>query len=108
MPAAADSVVDDAALVMSELATNAVRAGCSSMSVAIDVHRQHLRLGVQDDAPGWPRRLPGGPADPNGRGLAIIDALSERWGAEQSEAGKEVWAELPFPDGVAAELACQL
>jgi len=108
LPAGEAVVADDAALVMSELATNAVLAGCSTMSVAVDVHRSYVRLGVSDDAPGWPRRTAGDPADLHGRGLVIVDALSERWGADQTDDGKEVWAELAIPAGLAPQLACQL
>jgi anti-sigma regulatory factor (Ser/Thr protein kinase) len=108
LPAADATVSDDTALVISELATNAVRAGCSTLSVAVEVHRSHVRLGVRDDAPGWPQQLAGGPGDLNGRGLVIVDTLSQRWGARHTDAGKEVWAELSVPEDVAQHVSCQL
>ena len=37
-----------------------------------------------------------GADDTSGRGVAIIEALSERWGYSAVPGGKVVWAELPL------------
>jgi hypothetical protein len=39
---------------------------------------------------------------PGGRGLALVDQLSSRWGTERYTGGKTVWFVLPSSD---AELA---
>ncbi|MGW1746456.1 ATP-binding protein [Streptomyces sp. NPDC002092] len=36
-----------------------------------------------------------GPEDLGGRGLFLVDALSESWGVRPRSTGKTVWAHLP-------------
>jgi hypothetical protein len=55
---------------------------------------------VWDNGPGGPRRAQPGTDDENGRGLAIIDALTGRnWGWRHTpcSGGKVIWAALPVP-----------
>ena len=66
-------MIDDYLLVVSELTTNAVKAGCTAVSITVEVHRDHLRIAAHDDGPGVPR--PGTarrPDDRGGRGLPIV------------------------------------
>jgi anti-sigma regulatory factor (Ser/Thr protein kinase) len=92
--------VGDAELVVSELLTNAIQAGCSTAVVNVSLHPSHVLLSVQDDAPGQPQsRLPL-PEDEHGRGLHVVGQLVRRWGVRRIEGGKEVWAELAYPPGV--------
>lgn len=86
--------MNDAALVLSELASNAVRHAASTFSVAVRVERSALQLAVHDAAP-----LPAGACEEGltprpGHGLAVIDAIATRWGVERTGEGKVVWAEL--------------
>jgi anti-sigma regulatory factor (Ser/Thr protein kinase) len=87
-------LVDSAALVVTELATNAVRHTPSDFSVSL--HRSHdaVRVAVGDSDPGPPRPRASGIDEPNGRGLLLIGGMSERWGHEFVGDGKLVWAEL--------------
>jgi hypothetical protein len=94
-------------VVLSELVTNAVQAGCSALTVNLDLHRSHLRLLVDDDAPGWPTPAVADIDDVRGRGLAIVAGLTRSWGVQVAPNGKRVWAELPVPHGVAADLQCR-
>jgi anti-sigma regulatory factor (Ser/Thr protein kinase) len=86
--------VDDAALVASELATNAVVHARSGFSVEVHVEGEALRVTVGDTAPApaaaWrvqPRH-----------GLSIVGALCNRWRVSPMERGKAVSAELAVGD----------
>ena len=35
--------------------------------------------------------------DEEGRGLHLIESLSQRWGARRTENGKSVWCQFPLP-----------
>lgn len=87
-------LVQDAALVVSELAANAVVHARSSFWVSITLCASTLRVDVADGGPIAP-----GPASQDwvprqGRGLGLIDALCTRWGTHASTKGKVVWGEL--------------
>jgi GAF domain-containing protein/anti-sigma regulatory factor (Ser/Thr protein kinase) len=90
----AASVVDDAALVASELVTNAVLHGQGRPRLTIERNGPAVRIGVHDSSPDRP--LPGALRDDTmtGRGLRLVEALASRWGVEPTPDGKEVWAEL--------------
>ena len=102
------ALADDAGLVVSELVTNAVAAGSTQVEVRLEVHRDHVRLAVGDDADGLPALRAAGPTDPRGRGLAIVAAVSRSWGVERSTLGKHVWALLPVVGPLAAKVPCTL
>lgn len=91
-------VCDRALLVLSELATNAVRHGSANgcrYQVALTLHTT-LRIEVSDaDSTRIPMPPPPGSFEENGRGLALVDLLAAKWGTElHPPAGKTVWAEL--------------
>ncbi|MFF1717684.1 ATP-binding protein [Streptomyces sviceus] len=88
----------DAALLASELCTNALLHGCLRdrlFRVETTLTNTTLRIAVTD-----PRgeRLPGTspshPDDQFGRGLLIVRVLAGRWAVERLTVGKTVWAEL--------------
>lgn len=88
------ALVDLAALVISELATNAIAHGGSPFTATVSRLPDSVRLSVRDDSPSMPvPRVPGA-AQPGGRGLVIVAALSRRWGTVARPGGKVVWAEL--------------
>ena len=92
--AVAQGLVDDAVLCVSELVTNAVEAGCTSVTLRVDADDESVRVSLVDDAPGRPEPRASGPQDLRGRGLKIIGALSRAWGVDPVGSGKEVWVEL--------------
>ncbi len=90
---------DDLALVVSELVTNAVRAGSPTVRVAIGEDGRRVVLRVTDEAAGWPAERAADANDPGGRGLPLVRALSTDWGVQPQGNGKVVWAELVVPVG---------
>lgn len=91
-----DMLLDDAALVLSELVTNALRAGGMSFTVHLEVWPGRLRVTVSDSAPGRPHLRQPGVHETTGRGLQVVATLADDWGvtARDHGGGKQVWAEL--------------
>jgi hypothetical protein len=83
-------------LMVSELATNCVRHVRTRFELMILRTREEIRIEVTDHGGGVPRMRSPGPDDPTGRGLRIVDMLSEQWGVlNQSLSGKTVWFSVP-------------
>lgn len=91
-----EHLTSDAALIISELATNALSHAVSPFRAVVDRRGRGLRIGVEDANEVPLERRPSGAYDVGGRGVAIIEALSERWGSSPVPGGKVVWAELPL------------
>jgi anti-sigma regulatory factor (Ser/Thr protein kinase) len=91
-----DDLVEAAELLVSELVTNAVLHAGSAVEVTVDGRwpGHGVRIEVQDASVAEPR-LGGFDLDSvSGRGLAMVDAISARWGVDQVRTGKRVWFEL--------------
>ena len=91
----AGELADDVALVVTELAANAVVHAHSGFTVALIAGPDVLRISVCDGRPLPPGlAAPALPAAPL-HGLSAVDALASRWGVQPiGHAGKSVWAEL--------------
>jgi anti-sigma regulatory factor (Ser/Thr protein kinase) len=89
-----DRVVPDVELVLSELMTNAIKAGATQVSVELQAHPTRVLVSVEDDAGGRLTIRTPSPTAPGGRGLPIVAALSTEWGVDVQSAGKRVWASL--------------
>lgn len=90
-------VADDAAIVVSELATNAVLHARSTFHVSVGVaagEGEGVRIGVHDESPLQPSLRGYSITSATGRGLRMVDALSASWGSIPLPHRKEVWAEL--------------
>jgi anti-sigma regulatory factor (Ser/Thr protein kinase) len=94
-----EMLTTDAALVVSELATNALSHAVTPFRAVVYRRGGGLRIGVEDatDAPLEPRER--SPEAVSGRGVAIVAALSDQWGFDRVAGGKVVWADLAFPNG---------
>lgn len=95
----ASQAIDRAMLVVSELASNAIRHGHSDFVLTIDttqVDAAHVdvRIEVSDDSQSLPVLAAPDLLAPAGRGLVIVAALSQRWGVTTRPRGKAVWAVL--------------
>ncbi len=53
-----------------------------------------LHVGIDDPNPTLPALRQVRADDEGGRGLWLVDALADRWGAEQLDRGKRVWFEV--------------
>jgi hypothetical protein len=90
----AGDVADDAALVVTELAANAIVHAHSAFTILLSARGDLVRISVRDASP-----VPGAPgaalAPAALHGLGAVDALASRWGVEPlGHAGKTVWVEL--------------
>ncbi|MGQ4385979.1 ATP-binding protein [Streptomyces sp. SAS_270] len=96
--AVCDDTVETAALVVSELVTNAI-VHSAGEHVVCELHDGDdlVRIAVQDEgcAPGEPHPSPERPEEEHGRGLLLVSALCRAWGAQDTGPGLLVWAELP-------------
>lgn len=92
-----EQLAADTALVVTELATNAVLHAGSAFSVSLALSGDTIRISVGDTlplgAPGADQELAAAP----GHGLGVVAAVATRWGVETAPSGKAVWAELPLP-----------
>ncbi|MFF8672594.1 ATP-binding protein [Streptomyces sp. NPDC015242] len=88
-------VLHTAGLVISELLANAVQhADTDHVSMAVRLIDAALRIEVWDSSPVLPRpRLPDDHSE-DGRGLFLVTALTDRYGAKPTPTGKRCWAEI--------------
>lgn len=96
---AGHELYDDAALVVSELAVNAIRHAESGFTVSLDRIDDRVRITVGDADPTPPVRRSADLRAMSGRGLALVDAVAAAWGSSPAEGGKLVWAEVGGPRG---------
>jgi hypothetical protein len=92
-------LVDVVDSVTSELATNAVvHARRDSFRVTLrQLDEGQVQVAVIDHSPALPTLVAADDDCEHGRGLALVEALSQKWGAEPYLRGKRVWAELVVP-----------
>ncbi|MEW1551952.1 ATP-binding protein [Streptomyces tsukubensis] len=97
-----DKDADTAALLLSELFTNAVRHAAGER-VRVIVERpqaDRVHIAVVDRAPHLlPRVREAGGEETSGRGLALVEEIADRWGYQflgdgHRPWGKRVWAEM--------------
>src|SRR4051812_17326564 len=89
-----DDVDEVAALLVSEVATNAVVHARSPMRVSVWCNHGHPRVEVRDDDPTLPREVEPDPFATGGRGMLLVHGLASSWGVNCSDRGKTVWFEL--------------
>lgn len=87
----APEVADEVELMVSELATNAVRHTRAGFEVRVDRDGDRLRIAVADEGDGAPTVKNPEPRSLSGRGLWIVEQLAHDWGIEASGGGKAVW-----------------
>ncbi|WP_344605822.1 ATP-binding protein [Streptomyces glaucus] len=95
-----DSLGDLAALLVSELVTNALRYATGPIGLRLTHPCERdgvLLVEVSDSLPDLPRERVARPEDESGRGLHLVASSAHRWGIRPCPAGKTVWFELAVP-----------
>ncbi|MFZ0159103.1 MAG: ATP-binding protein [Kineosporiaceae bacterium] len=96
-------LIDTAALLVSELVTNALRHSGGPYEIQVGVGPTSATISVTDGEGGRPRRRGtaasirrerGGDLSETGRGLLLVGALSDGWGWQVTAGGKRVWFRL--------------
>lgn len=83
----------DAKLLATELVSNAVIHGSGRIVLRSDWDEDRLVIEVMDEGSGFEHTVRQAPFEEvRGRGLAIVDAVSSRWGIH--EGTTHVWAEM--------------
>ncbi|PJN41906.1 protein phosphatase [Streptomyces sp. CB02959] len=97
----AGAVTHDVEVAASELIANALTHTESGALVSVELlpgSPCRIRLEVEDRSSQWPRRRRPGETATSGRGLLLVEALADRWGAEPRGSGKALWCEFVVPD----------
>jgi anti-sigma regulatory factor (Ser/Thr protein kinase) len=93
-------VVDTAELLVSELATNALRHGGSGFAVTVSTTATQVLVEVTDNGPGLPRKRNPAPLESSGRGLQIVEAIADEWEVSPRQpTGKTVAFRLSLAPG---------
>lgn len=92
-------LADTVELLVSELVGNAVRhTGARTFGLRMQRRRGWIRVEVRDPSRALPCLLPVRDLDTSGRGLFLVDTLSDRWGVDLQPRGKTTWFELRVVD----------
>lgn len=92
-----DETADDIKLAISELATNAARHSEDVIELNL-VHTEcSVRVVVGDSSHRMPRVHAADDEMIAGRGLFLVEAVSDRWGVDSNGLGKTVWCEFDLP-----------
>jgi anti-sigma regulatory factor (Ser/Thr protein kinase) len=103
LDAGAPDLLDDARLLVSELATNAVTHAHTEFTVSVHVAPAGLYVEVQDGDDAIPEAIPAARRgrsaraagtdlmSQHGRGLRLLDAAASAWGYRGTDHGKLVW-----------------
>jgi anti-anti-sigma factor len=86
--------VDLVTLATSELASNCVLHARTGFTITVDRTADGVRVTASDDGEGVPEVQNPDPLTPTGRGLLIVDRLSDDWGAGQVQGRTEVWFQM--------------
>jgi anti-sigma regulatory factor (Ser/Thr protein kinase) len=88
---------DPISVMVSELAMNAVQYARTTFDVSVELTDGRLRVEVTDSGGGSPVAQPLPPASSlHGRGLFLVDQMSDEWGVSPSRHGpeKSVWFQI--------------
>ncbi|MFI5468922.1 SpoIIE family protein phosphatase [Streptomyces cacaoi] len=92
---------DEIELVADELITNALMhtEGAAIVTLRVLTGTEHrLRVEVEDSSSALPRRREAGESGVSGRGLLLVELLTDAWGVEARGGGKCVWCEFVVPE----------
>ncbi len=94
-----DELVESVSLMVSELGTNAIKHARSGFTLEIERREDKVRVSVSDSGGGHPAIGSPGSKQASGRGLRIVEILSDDWGVVPASqgAGKTVWFTIAQP-----------
>ena len=83
-----------AEMVVTELVTNAVQHGTPPIAVLLDCEGEDgvVTLSVSDRNPNLPHVVDAAPDALQGRGIRLVEVLSDEWGVRTRPGGKTVWS----------------
>ena len=87
----------DAALLVSEVVTNAVLHTSGPVSIEVLHKGGAYRVAVTDGSKTPPTEKGYQRDDATGRGIQLLECLAAAWGCKRSGSGKVVWFDLPVP-----------
>ncbi|MGE5762426.1 MAG: GAF domain-containing protein, partial [Mycobacterium leprae] len=90
----AADLIGDAELITTELVTNGLLYAGPPVDLRLRQTGNGVRIEVADRSHAMPVRAVANAETMTGRGLALIEALGHRWGAEPTTEGKVVWCEV--------------
>jgi GAF domain-containing protein/anti-sigma regulatory factor (Ser/Thr protein kinase) len=94
----AESVIGAAVLCTSELTTNALLHAGTAARVEVDLSPERLLVSVADSGSrGTVTRARTETLSSRGRGLGLIEELSDAWGTDPTVRGSTVWFEILLP-----------
>ena len=94
-----EQVVSAAVLCTSELTTNALLHAGTAARVEIDLSTERLLVSVADSGTrGTVTRAQTDTLSSRGRGLGLIEHLSDAWGTDPTVRGSTVWFEMLIPE----------
>lgn len=90
-----DHATESAVLMVSELVSNVVQHTPARLfGLRLKRRRGRIRIEVRDPSRGLPCLVPPSTQDTRGRGLQVVNQLSDRWGVDLLPRGKITWFEL--------------
>ncbi|QNN51978.1 ATP-binding protein [Nocardioides mesophilus] len=100
--AVVEELVDNVAVVVSELVTNAMLHAGTPIVVVGRIVGDRVRVEIADGSQHLPMPRRYAPTAGTGRGLMLIEQLVDSWGVEHHATGKTVWCLLSADGGTAA------
>ncbi|MGW1723442.1 SpoIIE family protein phosphatase [Streptomyces sp. NPDC002306] len=97
-----DDIAYATELILSELATNAVRYGAAPITVRL-LYDRTLICEVSDASSTSPHLRRAAATDEGGRGLYLVARFAQRWGTRYTPRGKVIWTEQALHDETTAE-----
>ena len=96
---APDVDCDVVALLVSEVATNALVHGDGNVRLRVVPQPRGVRVEILDGSSTLPHRRAATLYDEGGRGIALVEAMATAWGSELTQDGKTVWFEVAATAG---------
>ena len=92
-----DDIRANAALLTSEVVTNALLHAIGPVTVEVQQKGEAYRIAVEDRSKTPPTEKGYRVDDATGRGLQLLELLAAAWGWSRTATGKIVWFDLPEP-----------